>query len=62
MGEILGLTISDFPFHRFKPQYEVGVIQGGEACSRYRHNSSWRSAWALLGFPNPLLPTLIVIA
>jgi hypothetical protein len=31
MGEILGLTISDFPFHRFKPHYEVGVIQGNQA-------------------------------
>lgn len=31
MGEILGLTISDFPFHRFKPQYEAGVIQGNQA-------------------------------
>ncbi len=31
MGEILGITISDFPFHRFKPQYEAGVIQGNQA-------------------------------
>jgi len=31
MGEILGLTISDFPYHRFKPQFESGVIQGNQA-------------------------------
>lgn len=31
MGEILGITISDFPFHRFKPQFEAGVIQGNQA-------------------------------
>jgi hypothetical protein len=30
MGEILGITISDFPYHRFKPQFEVGVIQGNQ--------------------------------
>ena len=31
MGNILGLTISDFPYHRFKPQFESGVIQGNQA-------------------------------